>query len=113
MITPDNAIKLLEDDYSMELAEPEAMLVLRRAAIYAKEKIDGLFAVTYKITGSHATIEWTGEAWAVREGGNRLSQSGEWSYEPMPSNRTCDYCERHAFDTREDALAAYRKDALV
>ena len=37
-----------------------------------------------------------------------LSKTGEWDYEPIPSERDDEYLEGHRFATFEDALAAVR-----
>ena len=46
--------------------------------------------------------------WKVREHGNVLAKTGEWEYEPMPSNRDDEYLARCRFDTPQEALACLR-----
>jgi hypothetical protein len=45
-------------------------------------------------------VEWRGDdRWAVCTGFQRcLSSTGEWDYEPSPSNREDDYLDTHRFD---------------
>ena len=50
---------------------------------------------------------YDGEKWAVRKGGNCLTKTGEWEWEPMPSSRTDDFYERCRFESLEKALQTY------
>lgn len=44
-----------------------------------------------------------GKAWAIRRGASCLNRAGEWEYEPLPSSRDTDFCERCRYD-REEAI---------
>ncbi len=46
--------------------------------------------------------------WAVRYAGECLSRSGQWSYEPMPSDRDEAFLRSFRFDTVHEAIAAAR-----
>lgn len=53
------------------------------------------------------TVEASGHGrWAVRVLGRCLSKSGEWEYEPSPSNREDDWLDTVRWDNAEDAIAA-------
>ena len=42
--------------------------------------------------------------WAVRFGQNVLSKTGQWEWEPMPSNRNENFLSRCRFATAQEAL---------
>lgn len=39
--------------------------------------------------------------WKITDGRLRLSREGEWDYEPLPSNRSREYIEKHLFTLDE------------
>lgn len=60
------------------------------------------------------TVEYTGNPhsdrkWAVRRNGWCLSRSGEWPYEPLPSERDEEWLEAHRFTLTEAKRAARRE----
>lgn len=61
----------------------------------------------------HFTIKvaWRGsDSWAVSDGFRVLSSTGEWDYEPSPSNRDDDFLAAHRFDL-DTALALAKEHA--
>lgn len=62
--------------------------------------------------GSHPiTVERIRQAdgaykYAVRQAGACMSRSGDWSYEPMASNRDENFIREHRFDSWQEASAA-------
>jgi hypothetical protein len=46
--------------------------------------------------------------WKVREHGNVLNKTGEWEWEPIPSERDDEFLDRCRFDTPHEALACLR-----
>lgn len=45
--------------------------------------------------------------WTVTRYNLRLSQSGEWDYQPLPSSRTEEWIAAHSFDSVESAYECF------
>lgn len=74
-------------------------------------RIEDLRVKAYALSDT-ASIERRGEdAWAVVDGGLVLNQTGEWEYEPSPSNRDEAFLKRARFRTAEEALDVWRDSA--
>lgn len=56
---------------------------------------------------------YAGEKWAVRRRGSCLSKTGEWSWEPRPSERDETFYCGYRFDTLAEAVDAYNRSANV
>jgi hypothetical protein len=68
---------------------------------------DKLFPISYLVKGTPYTIVWRdSNKWAVIDCGYTLSKSGEWEYEPTPSNRTEEYLKNCRFDSVDEAFTA-------
>lgn len=51
--------------------------------------------------GIFLKVSWRSEGkWAVTTFGQVLNSSGEWEYEPQPSNRTDEFIKRTRFDLK-------------
>jgi hypothetical protein len=49
------------------------------------------------------------DKWAVRCGSEVLTKTGQWEYEPMPSNRSEAFLRRARFNSPFDAVKAWGK----
>lgn len=50
------------------------------------------------------------EGWSVyNESDRRLSRSGDWDYQPLPSNRSAEWIAEHSWPTMRAAVDAARK----
>ena len=63
---------------------------------------DDIYIEATKFDDNHEAISW-----AVRtHGGLVMSKDGEFSYEPMPSNRDEDFFKQYRFSSPKEAISA-------
>ena len=94
----------LENPRTMRMLEAAA---LEAAAIIRQPPAD-LIPTRFATVGG-ATIELTRtnpDGWAVRNGAERMSITGEWSIEPQPSSRSVDWLFMHTFISPQTAWEA-------
>ena len=91
----------LENPRSFRMLQNDA---LEAAALIRQPPAD--LVPTRFATEGGATIERTcinPDGWAVRNGSERMSITGQWSVEPQPSSRDVDWLFLHTFSSPQTA----------
>ena len=108
----DGVCPLCEADPKRVILDLQARLAAAQALL---EPLDGWGPGMWRKDGSPASISRLEQPngpvrYAVRHSSFCLHvTSGEWEFEPMPSNRTDEWLDEHRFPTFEAAVEAVKK----
>lgn len=99
-------------------ADPQVAYALwnQRAENRGDEAVPNVRIESYSLPDAGLDIiraeQRTGPAkWKVSNGGYCLTKTGDWEFEPIPSNRTDDFIARCRFDTDHEAIDAAIKSS--